>query len=161
MEHRVNQQGFNHAAMRPGASFRTRFTAESQGPFLAKTVRSQPVPAVNDEHRAVDVASRVGTEEHRRVLNIFNQTEPAQRNLLSQPLFDCLRHEPLHAFGVFNWTRGDRVDANSMTPPFDGQVTSQGIDPGFGGRNVKLHWRTRVVQRGTDIKDLPLAFFEL
>ena len=59
--------------MRPGASFRTRFTAESQGPFLAKTVRSQPVPAVNDEHRAVDVASRVGTEEHRRFLNIFNQ----------------------------------------------------------------------------------------
>src|SRR3989442_12581941 len=48
-----------------------------------------------------------------------------------------------------------------MRSPLDGKVLSQGVDAGLCRRNVKLHRRAEVMQRGADIQDLTLVLFQL
>src|SRR5205814_1252738 len=60
-----------------------------------------------------------------------------------------------------DWSRRDRVDADSVPAPFNSQVLSQCVDAGLGRRDVKLHRRAEVMQRGADIQNLPAMLFKL
>ena len=128
--------------------------------LLNQAVRRQPMAAINYDYCSVDVAGRVGTKKYRRRFDIFDQSKPSERNRLLQLLFDRLRDQSLHSFGVSDWPRRDRVHANSVTSPLNGQVLRQRVDAGLRRGDVKLHRRAQVMQRGADVQNLAAVLFQ-
>ena len=87
--------------------------------------------AIDYQHGAVDVVRRVGTKKHCRVLDIFDQSKPAQRNPLLELFLDRLGYKSFHSFGVADWSRRNRVNANAIAPPLDREISRECIDAGL------------------------------
>src|ERR671919_883189 len=95
------------------------------------TVGGEPLPAIDYEHGAVDITRCVRTNEDCCFLDVGNASEAPERNFLFQSLLHRLRHEALHSFSIFNWTRRDCVHANSVRSPFDGEIARQCVNTGL------------------------------
>src|SRR5687768_18168273 len=95
-----------------------------------RTIRSQPMAAIDNQYSATNKTRRIRTQKHSRLFDIRDSAETAQWNGLPQTFFDRLRHQTLHSFRVFDWARRDRVDAYSISSPLNGEVTRQRIDTG-------------------------------
>ena len=80
---------------------------------------------------------------------------------LAQTIFNRLRHQTLHAFRVFDWTRRDPVDANPITSPLHREIARQRINTSFRCRHVKLHRRAEIMERGADVQNLAAMLFQL
>ena len=84
--------------------------------------RGQPRPAVDGEHFAGDVAGVLGDEERDRVGHLFRPAPPLQRHGFGDA-FDRLGRVPELFRGArrFDRPRRNRVDADVVARPFDGE----------------------------------------
>src|SRR5688500_2410529 len=121
----------------------------------------QPMSAINHQYRAVNKTRRVRTQKHSGLFDVGYSSESPERHSLAQPFLDRLGHQARHAFGVFDWTRSDRVDAYSISSPLDSEISRQRIDTGFRRGDVKLHRRAEIMKRRADVQYLTAMFFEL
>src|SRR6185369_3609907 len=124
-------------------------------------VGREPLTAIDHQHNTIDITRRLRTNKDRCLFNIRDSSKTAQGNVLPQAIFDVFRHETLHSFRVFNWTRRDPVHTNSIPAPLDGEISRQRIDPRLRRRHVKLKRRANVVKRRGDVQDLSAMFLEL
>src|SRR6266446_1775455 len=107
--------------------------------MLDESIRRQPMPAINHQHGAINEVSCVRTKKDGGILDVLNYSEATQGNPLSEFLFDRFRNQSLHSFRIADWSRRDRVHADSMTTPLDGEVARQRIHTRLRGGDVKLH----------------------
>src|SRR6185503_21014963 len=79
----------------------------------------EPLTAIDYQHDAVDKTRRVRADKNRRLFDICDSSKTSQGNILPQTIFDRLGHQTFHSFRIFNWTRRDPVDADSMPAPLN------------------------------------------
>src|SRR5437588_1327225 len=126
-----------------------RGRSESEHAFL------QPGPAVEREHLAGDVARVVGDEEGTGVRNLVLAAEAAQRHLGEHRGTDLLRRpEPLARLRRVDGTRSDRVHADPVRRPLDGERAREVDDAGLRRRRVDGAWPARPGVRRDDVHDL-------
>src|SRR6266496_4317679 len=116
--------------------------------------------AINYQDRAIDVACSFRAKKDRSFFDVCNQPKAPERYSLAKFLFDWFGDQPLHPFCILDWARSYRVDANTMAPPLNCQITGKRIDPGLGGRNMKLHRCSEVMKGGADVENLTLVLLE-
>src|SRR5215218_8891662 len=110
---------------------------------------------------AINKTCRVRTNKNRRPLDVGNSSKATERNVLSQMVPERLRHEAFHSLRIFDWTRRDRVHADSISPPLHREVARQRINTSLRRRYVKLHRRPQIMKRRTDVQNLSAILFEL
>src|SRR5687768_7996368 len=95
---------------------RTRFIQPVSSP---QTRSLQPLPSVDNQRDAVDVGCRVGREEQCGVLDIFDFSEPSERDPFRDLFFQSVRQQALHSLGVLDRSGSDAIYADAVTAPLN------------------------------------------
>ena len=119
------------------------------------------MPAIDHQHCTVDVTGSFRAKEDCGLFDIRNLTKATEGNSLPQLLLDWFGNQALHPFCIPNRPGSDGVYTNAVASPFDCKISGESVNACLGGRHVNLHRCTKIVERRTDIQNLPTVLFQL